>query len=204
MTLRVAVGTRDVTLTAPVGTSDTELSRFLSAEGSWIQARLDALPKPNLPKPGDTLEVLGEAFTLQEGGTQRVKRDGSTLLVPGEDEVFRTRLRSWVKSRAKKAGTAACDRYCAKLGVSYQRLSLRDPRSRWGSCTSEGYVMLSWRLALAPRKVFDYVAAHEVAHLRELHHGPAFWETVERLMPDFEKPRAWLKDHGPELHAIRI
>ncbi|MEM8871528.1 MAG: SprT family zinc-dependent metalloprotease [Pseudomonadota bacterium] len=204
LTLRVAVGTGDITLTAPVSTSDTELSRFLTAKAGWIEARRDALPDCIEPNPGDVLTLFGEDVTLQAAKGRRVKRQGTTLLVPGDDELFRARLKNWIKQQARQAATSACDKYSAALGLRYKRLSVRDPRSRWGSCTSEGHVMMSWRLAFAPVHVLEYVAAHEVAHLRELNHSAAFWETVARLMPEFESPRGWLKSHGPELHAIRL
>jgi predicted metal-dependent hydrolase len=96
---------------------------------------------------------------------------------------------------------AAVARHAARLRLPVGRISLRDPRSRWGSCTATGDLMFSWRLVLAPAFVLDYVAAHEVAHLKEMNHSPAFWAVVRRLCPDYEAPREWLRRNGGALHG---
>jgi predicted metal-dependent hydrolase len=89
------------------------------------------------------------------------------------------------------------------LGVSYTRLTLRDQRSRWGSCSSKGALSFNWRLVLAPHDVLDYVVVHEVCHLAEHHHGPAFWQLVERRRPSYAESKSWLDEHGWELLAYR-
>jgi predicted metal-dependent hydrolase len=91
----------------------------------------------------------------------------------------------------------------AALGVTYSRLTLRDQRSRWGSCSSSGALSFNWRLVLAPHDVLDYVVVHEVCHLVELNHGPAFWRLVERRRPGYREPKRWLDDHGWEILAYR-
>ena len=91
----------------------------------------------------------------------------------------------------------------AALGVSYTRLTLRDQRSRWGSCSSKGALSFNWRLVLAPHDVLDYVVVHEVCHLVEHHHGPAFWQLVERRRPAYLESKRWLDEHGWELLAYR-
>ena len=89
------------------------------------------------------------------------------------------------------------------LGVSYSRLSLRDQRSRWGSCSSKGALSFNWRLVLAPHDVLDYVVVHEVCHLVEHHHGPAFWRLLARRRPGYHEPKEWLDANGWELLAYR-
>jgi predicted metal-dependent hydrolase len=91
----------------------------------------------------------------------------------------------------------------AALGTPYTRISLRDQRSRWGSCSSKGTLSFNWRLVLAPHDVLDYVVVHEVCHLVELHHGPAFWALVECRRPDYRDSKAWLDEHGWEILAYR-
>ena len=90
----------------------------------------------------------------------------------------------------------AAARTAGAAGLSVGRVGVGDPRSRWGSCTHDGRLMFSWRLILAPPPVLDYVAAHEVAHLAQMNHSPAFWAEVARLMPDYEPHRRWLKAEG--------
>jgi predicted metal-dependent hydrolase len=91
----------------------------------------------------------------------------------------------------------------AALGVSYTRLTLRDQRSRWGSCSSKGALSFNWRLVLAPHDVLDYVVVHEICHLAEHHHGPTFWQLVERRRPSYLDSKNWLDEHGWELLAYR-
>ena len=89
------------------------------------------------------------------------------------------------------------------LGVRYARITLRDQRSRWGSCSSKGALSFNWRLVLAPHDVLEYVVVHEVCHLVEHHHGPAFWKLVEQRRPSYREPKAWLDTYGWELLAYR-
>jgi predicted metal-dependent hydrolase len=91
----------------------------------------------------------------------------------------------------------------AALGVGYTRITLRDQRSRWGSCSNKGALSFNWRLVLAPHDVLDYVVVHEVCHLVELHHGPAFWALVAKRRPGYAESKRWLDDHGWEILAYR-
>ena len=91
----------------------------------------------------------------------------------------------------------------AALGVSYARISLRDQRSRWGSCSTTGTLSFNWRLVLAPHDVLDYVVVHEICHLLEMNHGPRFWALVKRRRPGYLEAKAWLDEHGWEMLAYR-
>jgi predicted metal-dependent hydrolase len=91
----------------------------------------------------------------------------------------------------------------AALGVQYSRITLRDQRSRWGSCSSKGTLSFNWRLVLAPHDVLDYVVVHEMCHLVELNHGPSFWKLVERRRPHYRESKDWLDEHGWEILAYR-
>ena len=91
----------------------------------------------------------------------------------------------------------------AALGVSYERITMRNQRSRWGSCSSKGGLSFNWRLVLAPHDVLDYVVVHEVCHLAEHHHGPEFWKLVESRRPNYRETKAWLDDHGWEILAYK-
>jgi predicted metal-dependent hydrolase len=94
------------------------------------------------------------------------------------------------------------EREAAALGVAFDRLVVRDQRSRWGSCSPKGALSFNWRLVLAPPEVLDYVAVHEVCHLRVPNHSSRFWRLVEERRPHFRGPRAWLQRHGWELLAF--
>lgn len=131
-------------------------------------------------------------------GRAPVLQDGS-LFVPGEDGQLGRRVEAFLKLGARDALSTACDGYSAQIGREYGRLTLRDVRSRWGSCTTEGNLMFSWRLIMAPPEILNYVAAHEVAHLAEMNHAPAFWEIVRTLDPNFKEHRHWLRENGAQL-----
>lgn len=105
---------------------------------------------------------------------------------------------------AREHGRRLLDEEAARLGLRYRRLTIRDARTRWGSCAADGSIMLSLRLALAPSEVFRYVAIHELCHLRWRGHGPRFWALVGRQMPDFEMHRAWLRQYGHALHCAPL
>ena len=127
-----------------------------------------------------------------------------TLDLPGGPDRLGPRLGAFLRATARDRLAAACDRHAGTLGRPYRRLTLRDTRSRWGSCTAGGDLMFSWRLVMAPPEVLDYVAAHEVAHLARMDHSPAFWAVVAGLCPAHEGPRAWLRERGGELHRLRL
>ena len=122
------------------------------------------------------------------------------LRVGGDLRHLSRRLADWLAKEARADLQAAVSRHTDTLGLSYRRIVVRDQKSRWGSCSTTGTLSFSWRLVMAPPHVLDYVAAHEVAHLREMNHGRGFWRLVEQLCPGFETSRRWLRTYGARLH----
>jgi predicted metal-dependent hydrolase len=106
----------------------------------------------------------------------------------------------WMKRQAHLDLKARVDVHANRLGLTPARIVVRDQTTRWGSCSTSGALSFSWRLVLAPPFVLDYLAAHEVAHLGHMNHGPRFWSLVERTMPRHEEARTWLHKHGASLH----
>lgn len=204
LTLRIAAGTGRLVLTVPPGVRERDCRAFLDAHAGWIASRLAALPAPVEPVPGTELPLAGATVRIAAGAGRVVRRDGDVLHVPGSGEVARARLRAWLREQARAAAAPRLAAHAGALGRAAPPLTLRDPRSRWGSCTSEGRIMLSWRLILAPPEVLDYVAAHEVAHLAEMNHGSRFWATVDALLPGWRAQRDWLRREGPGLHHVRL
>ena len=133
-----------------------------------------------------------------------MKREDDWLLVPGTGSEVARRTRVWLANEARVRLAKISDDYAAELGRSYTRLTIRDTRSRWGSCSASGGLMYSWRLVMAPAEVLRYVAAHEVAHLVEPNHSSAFWRKVEELKQDYRDNRRWLRANGNELHRYRF
>jgi predicted metal-dependent hydrolase len=120
--------------------------------------------------------------------------------VAGAREHHPRRVLDFLKSEARKELEMRVTAHTSRIGLKHTRLTVRDTASRWGSCSAQRSLSFSWRLILAPPFVLDYVVAHEVAHMREMNHGPKFWKLVQELVGDFRRPQKWLRDHGPALH----
>jgi predicted metal-dependent hydrolase len=204
LSLRVSRLDGRVTLSMPLHVREAEAMAFLRAQEGWLRKALDKTVGPETVSIGDDIPVEGQMVRLV-GGTGRAPRiEADALIVPGDPGRAAARVAAFLKTRARDRLALASDRYAARIGRRYRTLTLRDTRSRWGSCTSAGGLMYNWRLVMAPPDVLDYVAAHEVAHLVEMNHSPDFWAVVRALMPDYERPRRWLKTEGHALHAYRF
>ena len=202
LSLRVSRLDGRVTLTMPRAFPLEEALDFARSKENWIRSHLDKRPDECAVDIGATLPVEGVERQITRIKGRRVMLGEQEIGVPGGP--VGPRLQSWLKELARDRLAAASDRYAARLGRGYTRLTLRDTRSRWGSCTSAGALMYSWRLILAAPEVLDYVAAHEVAHLAEMNHSPAFWSQVERIHGPYRAQRTWLRTHGNDLHRFRF
>lgn len=208
LSLRISRTDGAVVLTLPHGTPLAEGMAFAADREGWLRRHLADI-RADLPVPkrlgyGMTIPLRGVPVTLVPGPVRRPVAEGGTLVLPRGEAGIGARVQAYLKATARDALAAAADRHAARLGRGYGRLTLRDTRGRWGSCSSRGDLMFSWRLIMAPDPVLDYVAAHEVAHLVEMNHAPAFWTVVARLCPGYEAPRGWLRTHGSSLHAVRL
>ncbi len=202
--LRVSAQTGAVTLTMPQRARESEALIFLRAQTDWLREALVQIAPRQVLGYGVQIPVEGRLLTLAPGTGRSIRAEGDLLLVPGDPARLPARLQSWLKVLARDRLALAVDRHAAALGRAVSDITLRDTRSRWGSCTSEGRLMFSWRLIMAPPSVLDYVAAHEVAHLIEMNHSDRFWAVVERLYPGWQMQRAWLRSEGTALQALRF
>jgi predicted metal-dependent hydrolase len=202
--LRVSRLDGRVTLSLPPGAREAEAMAFARQQEPWIRRALADLPQTAAVALGALIAVEGRLLRLEAGPGRLVHIRGDSLLIPGNPAQAGVRAGAFLKHLARDRLTQASDRYAQMIGRPYSRLTLRDTRSRWGSCTADGALMYSWRLAMAPPAVLDYVAAHEVAHLAQMNHSPAFWAIVARLVPGYAAQRRWLKLHGQALHGPRF
>ncbi|MEA5159571.1 SprT family zinc-dependent metalloprotease [Cereibacter johrii] len=202
--LRVSRLDGRVTLTLPLRAREAEALAFVRDQEGWIRRALSDVPEAAAVGLGSVLPLEGRPLTVRPGSGRSVRVTDDSLLVPGDPASVPLRLATFLKVMARERLAAACDRHARSLGRPYARLTLRDTRSRWGSCTQDGCLMFSWRLILAPPPILDYVAAHEVAHLAQMNHSPAFWAEVARLDPDYALHRAWLRRQGQALHGFRF
>jgi len=199
MTLRVSAADGVARLSLPKRGSLKAAKQFLSEQEAWLHSHIGKTPERVVIEEGLTIALYGESFLLKTHSKSRVTLAPDTLFLP-ESRPSGRALEGFIKARAKDVITNLADIDSATLGKPFSKISLRDPRSRWGSCNTDGNLMFSWRLMLAPPAVLRYVVAHEVAHLREMNHSSAFWAEVAGLMPDYTAPRQWLKQNGGQLH----
>ena len=202
ISLRISQLDGRVTLTLPKGVAEAEGLDFAESKAAWIRGHLEQRPFDVQVAGGVLLPVEGRLRRVVEVPGRRVTLSDDEIRVPAG--ATGPRLQSWLKGLARDRLAAAADLYAARLGRDYSRLTLRDTRSRWGSCTSDGGLMFSWRLVMASPGVLAYVAAHEVAHLAEMNHSPRFWKVVERLHGPYAEQRRWLKGEGNGLHRYRF
>ena len=203
MTLRVTRAEGKVVLTLPLRASLSEGRAFAESRLDWLRDIRAALPPPAVICEGALLPIEGRPVAITPAAIRGVRLDGTRLLVP-EGRPSGPVVAAFLRHLAHARLVPACDRHARNLGRPFRALTLRDTRSRWGSCTHDGRLMFSWRLAMAPPEVLDYVAAHEVAHLAHMDHSPAFWAATGRLCPGWQGPRDWLRQNGHALLAWRF
>jgi len=203
LTLRVDPALGGFVVTTPPGLRDADIRAFVARHADWIASRLARLPRPLPFRDGVLVPLAGVDHRVRRvpglrGGS---KVEDGELLVGGGEEHLPRRVRDFLVERAREAiGRRAWDK-AALIDARPKRITLRDPRSRWGSCAADGRLSFSWRLVMAPDRILDYVVAHEVAHLREMNHSPRFWSLCRGLTADAAEARAWLKAEGATLLA---
>lgn len=204
--LRVSRLDGKVTLSMPLRAREGDAMAFLRGNEDWVRQTLSAMSAAALQSvgPGSVIPVEGDGLTLTPASGRGVRVEGSQLLVPGDPVTMGARVAAWLKVLARDRLASASTRYAGMVDRRYASLAIRDTRSRWGSCSPDGRLMYSWRLIMAPPAVLEYVAAHEVAHLVELNHSPAYWKVVTGICPDWKDHRAWLREHGNTLHRVRF
>jgi predicted metal-dependent hydrolase len=209
-TLRVAGPAKPPVLTMPQRGSLREARAFLYRHSAWLKRQIDRLPQPAPIADGVTIPIRGTPHIVrhvpERRGTVAVETGEAlpTLAVAGEASHLRRRVLDFMKREARRDIETAVLRHAATLGVRPKVIRLRDQTSRWGSCSATGQLSFSWRLIMAPPFVLEYLAAHEVAHLRELNQSRRFWRLVEWLCPETKQARAWLQSRGAALHAIGV
>lgn len=202
--LRLDPETDGAVITCPPGVSRAEALAFAGRHTAWLEARLVAQPARTEFVDGAEVPFLGipHVVCLRPDQGRRVTRTAGEICVGGDPAFAARRLTDWFKREARRRILEEVPVFCARLGVRAGRVTVRDTRSRWGSCAGSGNLSFSWRLIFAPEDVLRYVVAHEVAHLREHNHGRRFWTLVEEVCPDMTAARAWLRAHGSGLHRI--
>ncbi len=205
----------------PRGGSLSQIPAVLQRRAPWILRHLQKLKKSEPPsqtslllQEGQQLPFLGESLTFR----LLPLSTASSRTVPGE--ILQSELRLFLPSshpawndlrqrvllveevyreEARKHFTQQSHYWAQRMQVTFHRITIKEQKSRWGSCSRQGNLHFNWRLMMAPASVVDYVVVHELAHRLQMNHSSAFWDIVRRYVPDFEKHRRWLKEHGHQL-----
>lgn len=200
--MRIAGHDDSVELVLPQRAREEDGLDFLRSRSGWVLDRLGRLPGRVPFADGCELPLGGVPHRVRHAPDLRgvVALDGREILVAGRLEHLPRRLADWLRAEAIRRITPLAHEKAAVIGRQVARITVRDQKSRWGSCARGGRLSFNWRLVLAPDGVLDYVVAHEVAHLEQPNHSRAFWRVVDRLTTDREARRAWLRRHGTQLH----
>lgn len=193
-----------INLTLPRHARMSEGLHFLTLKTQWLMTTLQEMPIKKQIKPGVVIPLFGERVRIKHDESLRCawKLEDDVLTVSGKREHFERRVMDAIRKMAKKHITDLAHYQSRRIGRVVRRVSVRDTRSRWGSCSSVGNLSFSWRLIFAPYEVFEYVVAHEVSHLRHMNHGERFWQLCEFLCPNYEVAKEWLRVHGKELYRF--
>ncbi len=202
--LRVSALDGRVTLSIPERAHESEAMDFARQHEDWLRAALARQGGVAAIGYGKALPIEGRDVVLAAALGRSAEFRGDSLFLPGPEAQVAVRAAAYLRALARDRLAEASDHYAGILGRKVARITLRDTRSRWGSCSHTGALMYSWRLIMAPPSVLRYVAAHECAHMVEINHSADFWAVVARLYPHWHKERAWLHTHGPRLHSYRF
>lgn len=209
ITLRIEPGGKALKLTIPYGLHHAQVDMFLDRHQGWLETKFAKFSAPTGMSDGASISIRGTLHTIRHTGSMRgvtqIARDEDgqpVLKVSGLPEHTGRRIATFLKKEARADLERLVAIHAKTVGRTVRSISMKDTRSRWGSCSHEGNLSFSWRIVMAPESVIDYLAAHEVAHLKEMNHGPKFWALCQKLCPEMDKAKAWLKQNGSQLHAI--
>jgi predicted metal-dependent hydrolase len=191
----------------PEKLSDARVEALIQKRTPWIRKKLREQSKAIVPKPkeyvsGENFTYLGRNYRLKvmRGNNNGVKLKGGYFEVGvSKKGDIRDALVQWYETRALIRLTDKTKRYSNIMGISPSLISVRDYKSRWGSCSSKGDITYNWRIIMAPHHIVDYVVVHELCHLKHPNHSPTYWRFVKREIPDYDRCRQWLREHEGEL-----
>jgi hypothetical protein len=204
ITLRVCQMTGELKITIPPKLQMSVLRKFIDKNMNWIRSNLNKRSPSVIITEGILLPIIGQSrrILVDTNLDNNYLLKETELLLPKTKNPFEVQLKLVLKKIAEEYFKAICADYANRLEVEFLRISVRDPTSRWGSCSSDKKLMFSWRLIMAPLEVSSYVAAHEIAHLLQMNHSRKFWAIVSSIYPNYCNQRNWLRENGRNLHKF--
>lgn len=192
-------------VSVPTGMSVEEIRRYIRKHADWIARRQTRTPDRIPFETGQVIPILGVDHAIEPAsGVRAVTRRDGRLILPASTPDVPARVLTYLKKLAGEELTRRAQQHHATLRTLHpapaiQRITVRDQKSRWGSCSARGALAFNWRIVMAPEEVLDYLAAHEVTHLAHMNHSPAFWATCRKLAPQTRTADAWLNREGGRL-----
>ena len=201
MILRIDNKVEGAVVTLPLWASEREALLMVQEKSDWVLTKLDTIPPKIFFESGATIPLLGEYYNIFHDPNQKevVIKSRYEIRLGGRREHLSRRLGDWLRKEAKITIQPKAIEMAEKYNWKIGRISVRDTKSRWGSCASSGNLSFCWRLIFAPEWVLNYVIAHEVSHLRHMNHGSEFWQTVANFNVRVDEARVWLSKNAEQL-----
>ncbi|MBQ8292124.1 MAG: M48 family metallopeptidase [Clostridia bacterium] len=190
-----------VTVRAPKSCSEERIFSFLRKKEAWILRTKSKMQRAGIDLPPENLDgyaflLLGQRYEITLVNERFVRLDDMQKRIYLPEKKAKDRLVQWLKENAKRILSTVTERKAREMQTSYKSVTVNSARGRWGSCSYDNALHYSFRLLFAPKDVVEYVVVHELAHTKHKNHSAAFWQEVEKYVPDYREKRKWLKDRG--------
>jgi predicted metal-dependent hydrolase len=201
LALRLDTRRRRMNLVIPKRMSLRAAYQFAYEHRNWIEEKIQTLPETIPFVNGMVLSIFDRPMTLRilkedHFKLTKIEMNDDDIIIRTKLDDITPRLTRFLKTKAHEIFLKMCHEKAARINARIVNLSIKDMHTRWGSCSTNGMMTLSWRLIFAPAHAFDYVVAHEVAHLKHPNHGKGFWDLCEELSEDFASGHSWMKENG--------
>tara|TARA_B100001939_G_scaffold181433_1_gene156336 strand:- start:46 stop:732 length:687 start_codon:yes stop_codon:yes gene_type:complete len=201
LSLKVCRITGEISINAPKFLSESEIYKFYYLNRNWIHIQINQCLVPKIVKEGLFLPVEGNLYEIVvKKSCSKIKiLENNQICIPKNISDIGKELQTFLLEYCKSVMIPIILKKSNLIQKKIKKISFKDTKSRWGSCSSTGSIMLNWRLIMAPPSVYNYVIIHEIAHLVHMNHGPLFWKLVQELSPNYSKDKEWLKKNGREI-----
>ena len=201
LSLKVCRITGKISISAPKFLSETEIHKFYYLNRSWIHNQINQCLVPKIVKDGLFLPVEGNLYEIVvKKSCSKIKfLEKKQICIPKNISNIGKELQKFLLEYCKSVMIPIILKKSNLIQKKIKKISFKDTKSRWGSCSSTGSIMLNWRLIMVPPSVYNYVIIHEIAHLVHMNHSPLFWKLVQELSPNYSKDKEWLKKNGREI-----
>ncbi len=190
----------EIVVTSPKLTPRFMIERFIKSQSAWIESnRRKILLKQNFGLPENQILIFGKVYekVFSKAVSSLVKVDNTKLQIEANDRKKAQRaIDRYLKQTAERYIRPRTVQLAKKMDINFSRITLREQKTRWGSCSSQGNLNFNWRLVHCPPEVIDYVIIHELAHRKEMNHSQRFWRLVAQFNPSYKTHRNWLKRRG--------